>query len=233
MSTVARSRLYLITGVAVAAIVVTGFSRSYVLRPLFDLPALTLLLHLHAAAFMAWLAVFITQVSFVSARRIDLHRKLGIAGGFLASLMVLATIGCIVEVIPQQNRLIGGVPGWKWMALSSVSIVLFAAFVGAALALRRRPEWHKRFMMIATIGLIGPAVGRLLIMAFGVPAARYSSYVLGALLLWCLAYDWFRHRLVHPAFVIGTVVLLGAIPVKQMLANSQAWRQLTLWIAAQ
>jgi hypothetical protein len=231
MSAVIRSRLYLITGFAISALVVAGFSPTYYLKPLFDRPPLTTIMHLHAASFTVWLLLFMTQACLVASHRVALHRKLGIAGGFVAIAMVLLTIANIGEVMHSDQR-IAGMPGWQFVALSSISITLFAAFVGAALALRRRPDWHKRFMLVATLGIMGPGVGRLLILMMGPPGGKYANAVLAIALVWCLLYDWFKHRIVHPAFVIGTVVLLGAIPIKQVLAHSGVWAQFVRWVVA-
>jgi hypothetical protein len=227
----ARSNFHLIAGFLIAALIVAGFSRSYYFRPWFDMPTLSVLLHLHAAAFTAWLALFIAQSRLASTRRLGLHRKLGILGGVIALAMLVTTYACVVEAI-RGGGTIGGRPAWQFVAQSSVSITLFAGFVAAALALRRRPEWHKRFMLIATLGIIGPAVGRLLIMLFGVPAARHATTVLIVLLAACIAYDTFKFRRVHPAYVIGASVLLVAIPFKRALVASQSWSDFAHWVMA-
>jgi hypothetical protein len=96
--------------------------------------------------------------------------------------------------------------------------------------MRRRRDWHARFMMLATIGILGPAVGRILIMTLGVPAARYANHVLIAFSAACLAYDWLRSRSVHPAYIIGVSIYIVAIPLKRMLAESQAWAGLARWM---
>ena len=70
----------------VAAVVVLGFAPSFYLKPL-DLfsyprpnPPLVPNLMVHGLVFTAWVAVFVAQVSLVSAGRRDLHRKLGATG---------------------------------------------------------------------------------------------------------------------------------------------------------
>jgi hypothetical protein len=231
MSIVVRSRFHLFMAIFAAVLVFAGFSRSYYLRPLFDRPPLTVLLHTHAVIFTAWIVLFLVQVRLVAARRIRWHRQLGLAGGVVAVLMVLITGATIIEAMRVGN-LIGGIPAWQFVAKSSVSIVLFAGLVGAALLLRRRPEWHRRLMTVATIGILGPATGRLLIMIGGTEAARHASTLSILLLATCLAHDWFRHRIVHPAYVLGAVTYVVAIPLKQMLADSGAWAGFARWVMA-
>ena len=69
-------------------------------------------------------------------------------------------------------------------------------------------------------------------MLFGVPGARHATTVLLVLLAACIAYDAFKFRRLHPAYVIGASVLLAAIPLKKTLAASQAWSDFAHWIMA-
>jgi hypothetical protein len=57
--------------VALAAMLV-GFARTYFLAGLFRAPLPNLLVHVHGAAFALWIVLLITQVSLVTARRVDL-----------------------------------------------------------------------------------------------------------------------------------------------------------------
>src|SRR3954469_14186484 len=87
MSAVLRPRFYLLVTAALVAWVVTGFFRTYYSHILFDPPSLTTMLHLHAAVFTIWMALFLTQAGLVAAHRVDLHRKLGIASAFFAVIV--------------------------------------------------------------------------------------------------------------------------------------------------
>src|SRR6266700_7111740 len=85
-----RDRMFYV-GIAAlsAAIVFTGFSRTYYLRGVFGRPEIGLLRHLHGFLFTSWLVLLLVQVSLVAAKRTDIHRRLGVAGGVLAALMVV------------------------------------------------------------------------------------------------------------------------------------------------
>jgi hypothetical protein len=71
------------------ATVFLGFARTYYLAGGFHAPLPSLIIHLHGAAFSCWILLLVTQTSLVSAGRVDIHRRLGIAGFFLACLMVI------------------------------------------------------------------------------------------------------------------------------------------------
>jgi hypothetical protein len=58
-----------------------------------------------------------------------------------------------------------------------VTMLFFGVFAGAGLASRRRPDAHKRFMVLATIVLLPAAIGRAVITIVGVfhPALPLGS----------------------------------------------------------
>jgi hypothetical protein len=71
------------------ATVFAGFARTYYLAGVFQAPLPSLIIHLHGAAFSCWILLLVTQTSLVAAGRVDVHRRLGMAGFLLASLMVM------------------------------------------------------------------------------------------------------------------------------------------------
>ena len=82
--------------VAIAVTAIVGFSRTYFLRPALpepvpSLPALTPLIHLHGAPFTGWVFLYLAQAQLIAGKRVDLHRKFGIAGAALAA-GIIATL---------------------------------------------------------------------------------------------------------------------------------------------
>src|SRR5579864_8701773 len=73
-------------------ILFAGFARSYYLRLVFETTGLPLLLHLHGFLFTSWFVLFFVQARLVARHRVDLHRKLGVVGAFLAPLCACVAI---------------------------------------------------------------------------------------------------------------------------------------------
>ena len=76
------------------------------------------------------------------------------------------------------------------------------ALVAIALHLRRRPDFHKRFMVLACCSILLPAIGRIpyvwdTIGFWGLVAATEIPP------LACILYDTIKHRRLHPAFGWG------------------------------
>src|ERR1017187_8220593 len=65
------------------ATVFVGFAHTYYLAGVFHAPLPSPIVHLHGAAFSCRIRLLVAQTSLVSAGRLDIHRRLGIAGYFL------------------------------------------------------------------------------------------------------------------------------------------------------
>jgi hypothetical protein len=87
--------------------VLVGFARTYFLAGMFRAPLPNLLVHIHAAAFTLWIVLFVSQIGLVSARRIALHRRIGVVGFGLAVVMI------VLGVLAASDRLArhSGQPG--------------------------------------------------------------------------------------------------------------------------
>lgn len=87
MNAVPRPRFHIIAIYAIAALVFVGFARTFYLKYWSDTPPLTRLLHMHGVVFTSWLLLHFTQARLIAAHRVDLHRRLGIAGAVLGFSM--------------------------------------------------------------------------------------------------------------------------------------------------
>src|SRR5690606_8463816 len=53
------------------------------------------------------------------------------------------------------------IPPLTFLAVPLLDVPVFALLIGGALAFRRTPQTHKRLMLIAMIGMMSPAIGRI------------------------------------------------------------------------
>ena len=228
---VTRPRFFGPAALALSAFIVAAFARTYYLRFLGDLPPLGVLLHLHGAVFTAWLVVFIVQTRLVARRRIDMHRKLGIASVGLAVLVALVGVAAAVDAAVRVPLRPTGLTGAQFTIVPLTTIALFAAFVSLGIVFRKRAALHKRFMVLAMIAVLSPATSRLIAL-FGV--REYSmmiQLIVPALFVaWCLFADWRAGRGVHAVYVIGGAVIVASWPIRQMIAKTAPWQTVGEWI---
>jgi hypothetical protein len=223
-----RERLYYVgMAVVIATIAFAGFAPSYYLRWHYDSPPLMPLLHLHGLVFTSWLVLLVVQTSLVAAGRVDLHRRLGVAGAVLAGLMVV--VGTVTAVIRAgQGAAPPGVSPLAFLAVPLGDIVVFASLVASALHFRRRPDVHKRLMLLATISLMAAPIARLPFVLQGGPPAFFGLADL--LIVACVAYDIISRGRLHRATVFGGLVIVLSQPLRLMLSGTGAWLRFAEWL---
>lgn len=216
--------------VALALTVFVGFAPTYYARLVSGPTPMTIsggpvtaLVHLHAALFTAWVLVFITQTALVAARRVAVHRRLGVAAAVLAAAMVGAGTALALATA-RRGAAPAGVDPLAFLAIPIFDMVLFAGFVTAALVQRRDKETHKRLMLLAYISIIVAAVARLPgVLPLG-PPGFFGLALLFALA--AVAYDLVTRRRVHKAYAWGVPLLVASVPVRLAVSGTAAWRAL-------
>ena len=195
--------------IAMAVTIAAGFSLNLAMgRSSFGSPPLV---HAHAVAFMGWVVIYLTQNILVASGNVTLHRRLGwLAAGWVVLMLVL---GCAVTAfdvrvvhVPFFFR-----PG-QFLIFDPLTLFAFAGLTYAAIALRRRTDWHRRLHFSGMALMVGPGFGRLLPMPLLTPWAWEAS--LAACLVFPLAgmaSDLRRSGRVHPAWLCGLAVTFGVL----------------------
>jgi uncharacterized membrane protein YozB (DUF420 family) len=195
---------YLVAAVLVVLVVFVGFAPSFYLKGhLGPARELSPLVQIHGAVMTAWFALFLVQTVLVRRGRTDVHRRLGYFGGFLAA--ALASLVLLVQF--NATRDARAHLGTIHVEGSTIGFMLeFLLLVGLALWWRKRPETHKRLMLVATVILLGAAWGR-----YPVEFIRQNSglFTKGGLVALVAADTWI-HRRLHPAYLWGTLFVLAA-----------------------
>lgn len=227
--TAAPRRLYV--GLALLAVVIAavGFWPSY-FGPLAAGTAVkTPVVHLHAAVYVGWLAIFVTQAALAATGRVAAHMQLGrFAIGYGVLLIVVGLITAFArfalrvragEVAAAQAQLLGPV----------LDMIVFAPLFAAALYYRRKPELHKRLMVVATTSLLIAAAGRMQFL--GDARLLWVHLIWMAPILVAIAHDFLRQRRVHPVYVLGLVVLALEGPLlRQVARDAEPWRSVSEWL---
>jgi hypothetical protein len=213
-------RLFALSSLALLVLVVTGFARTYFLKLAFGTPELTPLLHLHGALMSAWFVLFLAQVGLVASRRVRWHRRLGIAGAVLALAIVVVGPVVLLNATAREVRAPDGDPFFFVVfAVDSVILIDFAILVATAIALRKRSDFHRRLMLLATASILLPALGRLDLDAATIWLVFYACVLVP------VAIDTWRHRLLHPAFALGAPLLLASQHLAYFGAKTAPWTQ--------
>lgn len=214
-----------IAGIA-AALVLAGFARTFYLRPVFlavPLPSLSIV---HGIIMSAWVALFVTQVWLVERGNVRWHRRLGISGMLLAPVVLVLGIMMAVHAMRLGHTPVPQVTPQQFLAVPVFNIVIFASVALTGLALRSRPEVHRRLMLLAMLCLLPPAIARIP-QAFDLRAASLplAISVDALLVVACAVYDTRRHRRLHPAFVFGGIPVALALPLALVASHTGWWQR--------
>ncbi len=211
--------------------VFAGFAPTYYLPFLAGSPkatftggTFTALVHVHGALFTTWVLFFIVQTGLVASHRVAVHRRLGVAGAVLAAAIVVAGTSLAIDTAARGSAPPGMDP-LAFLVIPVFDMVLFATFVGTALALRRDKEAHKRLMLLAYLSIIVPAVARLpgVLPLLGAP----GSFGLSLLFVVVAGvYDLVSRRRIHKVYLWGGALIVVSVPVRLFVSGTGAWRAL-------
>ena len=223
-----RERLFYVgMAVLVVATVFAGFAPTYYLRPYFATAPLLPLLHLHGIVFTSWILLFLIQTTLVAAHRVDIHRRLGVLGGVIASIMVV--VGITTAIIrAKQGAAPPGVPALSFLTVPLADMLVFPILVGAGFYFRRRPDVHKRLMLLATISILSAAVARLPYVLSGGPPAFFG--LTDVFILACVIYDLVSRGRVHRATVWGGLLIIVSQPLRLFIGGTHAWITFATWL---
>jgi hypothetical protein len=219
-----RNRFFVAMAAAVALTVFLGFAPSFYLRSTFNPDkALSIRLHIHGVALSTWIVLFLVQTILIVRGSRTLHRRLGwVMSGLAASIVVLMC----AAIVDQLQRTPPPFPAAFALAFGMFDIIVFATLVGWAIHWRKRPDWHKRLMLSATILLLGAAVVR--IVAFNgihdpkyFEMAEYSSAII--FFIPCFAFDWVTRGKLHPANIVGLGLILTDLTIQPFVLVWGPW----------
>jgi hypothetical protein len=218
-------RFFYGVGIAFSILVFAGFARTYYLKGFYGAPPLSLLVHIHGVVMTLWYALFLVQVRLVATHRVALHRKLGIAGVFLAGLV--AVLASLVSLGLAKQRLAvhpnsTGAPMLLGLQLFAI-VLVFVILISLAVYLRRRPDYHKRFMTLAMLTVLGPALTRLPFSFIANHDVSVAIVVDISCILLCIIADTVINRRLHPVFGWGGALVIGSIFAVAAFAQSAAW----------
>lgn len=221
-----------------AAIAFGGFLMTYWVQLAWGTFVGTPMVHLHGLLFSAWTLLFLSQAILMANGRVLPHKASGLAGISLATAMLFT--GLAVAIGSLEHRIEAGYveAGRAFAIVPITAVVMFFSFVVAAIANIRRPEWHKRFMLVATVSLLNAAVARFFFLwatggggpgmrpGMGPPRpvefATMPGLVADLIVLAAILHDWRKRGRPHPAYLwgLGLLVLVqfGRIPVSRTAA---------------
>ena len=163
--------------------------------------------HVHGLVFLGWMALLVIQTSLAARRKTRAHMALG-RWGFIVGVAVFV-LGVVVSIAIIRAGYAEGeitsIPGALWSASAPLTdIVQFAILLALGWRYRRKVEFHRRYMVLATVAMLPAATARMRYL-LGAWSFEVLFVMIVALLV---ARDLRTLGKVHQATVVGLVILL-------------------------
>jgi hypothetical protein len=214
-------------GMFIALLVFLGFAPTFFLAAHYASSPLSALRIVHGTVFTSWIVLYNVQVLLIANNRVGVHRALGVIGAMMATAMVPLGIAMAITAV-REGHAPPGIPPLAFLAIPVFDMVVFAPLVAGGIYFRRRGDTHKRFMLLATVSLLGAAVARMSRMV-PIPLAVVATGPLfyfgleDAFIVAIAAYDLITRGRVHPVTLWGGVFVIGSQIVRLAISGTHGW----------
>lgn len=189
-------------------------------------------IHFHGLLFFTWSLYFVLQTWLAASGRVANHRALGIAGVSLASAMTIFGFLASVHVMQHSATLGQKEAGIAFSIVPMSGIAFFAMAFVLAIVNARRPEVHKRLMLLAAVSILDAAIARWFLTFLAspgppgpppVPVTIAPAAVASLLLVVAMVRDRRTMGRVHPVYIYGTLALLAVKVLNWPVSETAAW----------
>ena len=211
---------YFSMSLLVAVVVVSGFGHTVNRNLIHATPERPWLLWVHGSVFSGWVLFFIFQSAMVRTHHVKLHRTMGWFGAGLGA--VIPALGIWTALV--MDRFLVAIlhapkDAYTFFAIQLLDITSFTATFWLAVLWRRRPEMHRRLVLIATCTLTGAAFVRI-------PHFALNPYWWGVdgLILLGVVRDLIANRKVHVVYRYALPLLVvWQIFMQRLFFQHPAW----------
>ncbi len=226
-----RPRFHAVVALIILAFMIVGFGvelPKYVLHPRVSFPPILLY---HSIAFIGWMLLYVVQTLLIQARQVRLHRTLGLLGVALA--LVMPPLGIATAIIMRRFDILTfhspDVPhDLAFLATTFADILAFTPCAWLGIALRKRPEYHRRLMFLSIASIAEAGFGRLPFAGLG------TWFYIGNLPLFAagVIHDRLTRGHVHPVFRWGVPLILldEGIAMTLWLLHPAWWVAICRWM---
>jgi hypothetical protein len=198
-------------------------------------------IHFHGLLFFAWTLYFAFQAWLAASGRIARHRAMGMIGVSLATAMTI--FGFLAAVNTMKRAAAAGLTdaGIAFAIVPLSGILFFAVVFILAVSATRRPETHKRLMLLAGICLLDAAVARWFLTFLAPPGPPapppvevtiVPALVAYLLLVVPIVFDWRTRGRPHPVYIYGGAALVAVKFLNWPISVTPAWHALAGGILA-
>ncbi len=215
---------YLFMALLILLVVVYGFSPTVNHNLIHAVPVRPSLLYFHAVVFSGWVIFFIVQSALVRVHKVSVHRTLGWVGVALGVLIPIVGISTAITMDRFRVFRLQDPSSSPFLAIQLLDMTCFTVCFALAVLWRRRPEFHRRSILIATCVLTSAAFAR-----FPFILLPWSYVGVDSLILLGVARDLLVNKRVHQVYRYALPLLMAgqATALYLFLAAPKGWVRIT------
>jgi hypothetical protein len=183
------------------------------------------LLWIHGAAFSTWVVFFIAQSALVCVRKVSVHRLAGWFGVGLAAVMVALGFTIAVVMTRFDTVVLQQKGADAFLSIAFADMLIFGACIAMAIYWRKKPEYHRRLVFIASCQLMDAAIGR-----FDFMFNHNLFYpALDCLIVLGMVRDWVVDKRVHKVYryALPSLIVVQSLAVYAWRINPKWWQGIT------
>ncbi len=223
-----RSKFYFIMGLVGLLAIFIGFSRPFIIpvsRGSFKAPAT---IYVHAFFSFSWVLLFTLQAYLIRSRKPKIHIRLGLLGIIIALGAAFSLIPVAKFIMERDLQLGMGDTAFSNSVGLLTTGVVFLILVGFGLYYRRKPQVHKRLLLLATIVLLWPAWFRFRHFFPSVPRPDiwFGLILADSLIIIAWLWDKVQHKKIHPVFLYAGIAIIMEQVFEVYMYDSMLWREM-------
>lgn len=225
-------QFYLYMAIACAAVAFLGFAPTFFVPLASGSLKAPPIIYVHAAVFFCWSLFIVLQTWLAGSGQVARHRANGLVGIAIATAMTIFGFQAAIHSMKAAVSLGMTEQGLAFSIVPIADIAMFAVTFGLAVAAVRRPEQHKRLMLLAAISILDAPIARWFIVLLAPPGAvgpppvavtLPPAFVALLLLVAAIVFDWRTRGRPHPVYLYGGGALVAVRLLELPVSGSRAW----------
>ena len=212
--------------------VIIGFTPFLFFSSHFNKNPLPWPLIIHGSINLLWFAALFYQSWLAYKGRIRKHQKTGNYGFILAAVIVFLNGFTIFNVTQKFHAGQYSMQGASGLSLGNFTgFVIFSTIIFLAFKLRKKPEYHKRFIYLYSLSLMGFATDRIGRMIYeyvpNIPLGSigFALFIHVIFVIALFVYDWKSLKRIHPASILALLLpFINVVLIFYLLGNGYGER---------
>ena len=226
------TKFYFYMALSCAAVAFLGFAPTYWVPMASKALKVNPVIHVHGTIFFTWSLFLVFQTWLASSGRIARHRSVGMIGVSLATAMTIFGTFATLNAMKESAAIAMRAEGIAFAIVPLGSIAFFAVVFTLAIVYVRRPDFHKRLIVLASVSILDAAIARWFLTFLAPPgtvgpppvaATIPPSIVTFLLIVVAMIYDWRTRGRPHIVYAIGGTAYLLLKLLNLPLSASQLW----------